>query len=59
MLANDIFMDAYQTDVREELAHWRASRGLPSDAMSDYRSSGYAERIATERIGGTQAGWGA
>ena len=59
MLANDIFMDAYQTDVREELAHWRASRGFPSDAMSDYRSSGYAERIATERIGGTQAGWGA
>lgn len=59
MLANDVFMDAFQTDVREELAQWRASRGLPSDPMSDYRSSGYAERIASERIGGTQAGWGA
>ena len=59
MLANDIFMDAFQTDVREELAQWRASRGFPADPMADYRSSGYAERIANERIGGTQAGWGA
>lgn len=59
MLANDIFMDAYQTDVRKELAQWRASRGLPLDAMADFRSSGYAERVAKERVGGTQAGWGA
>lgn len=59
MMANDIFMDAYQTDVREELAHWRSQNGLPVDAMADYLKSGYAERIATERVGGTQAGWGA
>lgn len=59
MAANDIFMDAYQTDVREELAQWRHSRGLPLDAMGEYRASGYAEKIARERVGGEQAGWGA
>lgn len=59
MQANDIFMDAYQTDVRDELAQWRASRGFPLDPMGDYRASGYADKIATERVGGTQAGWGA
>lgn len=59
MAANDIFMDAYQTDVRAELAQWRQSRGLPLDAMGTYRSSGYAEQIARDRVGGEQAGWGA
>lgn len=57
--ANDIFMDAYQTDVRAELADWRHSRGLPADAMGEYLASGYAKKIADERVGGNQAGWGA
>jgi len=57
MLANDIFMDAYQADVREELAEWRKSRGFSRNAMSDYRSSGYAEKIIGRRVGGNQAGW--
>jgi L-rhamnose isomerase/sugar isomerase len=59
MLANDIFMDAYQTDVRAELASWREAKGLPLDAMGTYRASGYAEQIAKDRVGGEQAGWGA
>lgn len=59
MLANDIFMDAYQTDVRAELASWREAKGLPFDAMGTYRASGYAEQIAKDRVGGEQAGWGA
>lgn len=59
MAAHDIFMDAYQTDVRQELAEWRHSRGLALDAMAEYRASGYAEKIARERVGGEQAGWGA
>jgi L-rhamnose isomerase / sugar isomerase len=59
MLAHDIFMDAFLTDVRQDLAAWRASKGLPLDAMGAYRSSGYAQKIASERVGGTQAGWGA
>lgn len=59
MAAHDIFMDAFQTDVRDELAQWRHSRGFALDAMAEYRESGYAERIAAERVGGNQAGWGA
>jgi L-rhamnose isomerase/sugar isomerase len=57
--ANEIFMDAYQTDVRADLAAWRESRGLPADPMRAYLASGYQQRIAEERLGGVQAGWGA
>ncbi|MBO1901046.1 L-rhamnose isomerase [Leucobacter weissii] len=57
--ANGVFMDAFQTDVRPALAEWRESRGLPADPMAAYASSGYFERIAAERVGGTQASWGA
>lgn len=59
MAANDIFMDAFQTDVREELSQWRASRGLPADPMGAFRSSGYAEQVSLDRVGGVQASWGA
>lgn len=59
LAAHGILMDAFYTDVRVDLAAWRASRGLPADPMAAYRASGYAERIVAERIGGTQAGWGA
>ena len=57
--ANGILMDAFYTDVRPLLAEWRGSRGLPADPMAAYLASGYQERIASERVGGTQAGWGA
>lgn len=57
--ANDILMDAFYTDVRKDLAAWRESRGLPADPMRAYLASGYAEKIASERVGGTAAGWGA
>ncbi|MCM3848304.1 L-rhamnose isomerase [Pseudonocardia sp. DR1-2] len=56
--ANAILMDAYHTDVRPLLAEFRASRGLPADPFATYRTSGHAERIAAERVGGTQASWG-
>jgi len=56
---NVVLMDAFYTDVRPMLAEWRRSRGVPSDPMAAYRASGYAERIVAERVGGTQAGWGA
>ncbi len=37
-----------------------ASRaGLPADPMAAYAASGYQDRIAADRVGGTQAGWGA
>ncbi len=57
--ANEVFMDAFQTDVRADLAAWRESRGLPADPMRAYLDSGYQQRIAEDRVGGVQAGWGA
>lgn len=59
LAANALTMDAFQTDVRPQLAAWREGRGLPADPMAAYAASGYAERIAAERVGGVQAGWGA
>ncbi|WP_436787842.1 L-rhamnose isomerase [Yinghuangia sp. YIM S10712] len=57
--ANAVLMDAYNTDVRPLLAELRAEQGLAPDPMAAYAASGYAERIRAERVGGTQAGWGA
>jgi L-rhamnose isomerase/sugar isomerase len=59
LAANAVFMDAFYTDVRPALAQWRESRGLPADPMAAYAASGYQQRIVAERVGGTQAGWGA
>ena len=57
--ANAVLMDAYNTDVRPLLADLRQRQGLDPDPIAAYARSGYAERIATERVGGAQAGWGA
>jgi L-rhamnose isomerase / sugar isomerase len=57
--ANAVLMDAYNTDVRPLLAEVRAEQGLHPDPVAAYAASGYAERIRAERVGGTQAGWGA
>jgi L-rhamnose isomerase / sugar isomerase len=57
--AHGVLMDAYNTDVRPLLAELRIEQGLDPDPMAAYASSGYAERIVAERVGGTQAGWGA
>ncbi|WP_028048702.1 L-rhamnose isomerase [Cellulomonas sp. URHD0024] len=59
LTANGMFMDAFYTDVRPALAAWREERGLPADPMAAYAVSGYGRRIADERVGGAQAGWGA
>jgi L-rhamnose isomerase/sugar isomerase len=45
--------------VRPALAEWRESRGLAADPMAAYAASGYQEKIAADRVGGVQAGWGA
>jgi L-rhamnose isomerase / sugar isomerase len=57
--ANGVLMDAYNTDVRPLLAELRAELGLGPDPLAAYARSGYGERIVAERVGGTQAGWGA
>ncbi|RYP88329.1 L-rhamnose isomerase [Nocardioides guangzhouensis] len=57
LAANEIFMDAFYTDVRRDLAGWREERGLPADPMAAYDASGYQQQIEADRVGGNQAGW--
>ncbi|MDR1077861.1 MAG: L-rhamnose isomerase [Propionibacteriaceae bacterium] len=57
LAANAIYMDAFYTDVRSDLADLRVSRGLPGDPVAAFKSSGYQDRIEAERIGGVQASW--
>jgi L-rhamnose isomerase/sugar isomerase len=59
LAANDILMDAYNTDVRPLLGEMRNEMGLDADPMKAYLASGYGAKIAAERVGGAQAGWGA
>ena len=58
LAANDIFIDAFNTDVRPMLAELRESQGLAPDPMRAFLDSGYLERIRSERVGGNAAGWG-
>ena len=60
LAGNGILMDAFYTDVRGDLADWRtvAWPARPT-RWPPTRQSGYGERIAAERVGGDQAGWGA
>lgn len=59
LAANAALMDAYNTDVRPMLADLRENQGLDPDPMAAHARSGYVERVAEERRGGAQAGWGA
>ena len=57
--ANAILMDAFWTDVRPALAAFREEQGHPADPFGAFRASGYEEKVAAERVGGNQMGWGA
>ncbi|WP_210439457.1 L-rhamnose isomerase [Nocardioides xinjiangensis] len=57
LLANQVFMDAFYTDVRADLAAWREERGLPADPMRSYLESGYQQQIEADRVGGSQLSW--
>ncbi|MEU9286281.1 L-rhamnose isomerase [Streptomyces sp. NPDC048275] len=59
LAANAVVMDAYNTDVRPLLGEVRAELGLDPDPVAAYHRSGWAAKIAEERVGGQQAGWGA
>ncbi|MEU2118066.1 L-rhamnose isomerase [Streptomyces sp. NPDC016459] len=59
LAANAVLMDAYNTDVRPLLREVREEQGLAPDPVAAYAASGWQERIATDRVGGEQAGWGA
>jgi L-rhamnose isomerase/sugar isomerase len=57
MAAHNVLADAFQTDVRPLLRHVREEMGLPPDPLVAYAESGYAEKIAAERVGGGRSGW--
>jgi L-rhamnose isomerase/sugar isomerase len=57
--ANAALMDAYNTDVRPLLREVREELGIHPEPVAAYKASGWAERIVADRVGGTQAGWGA
>jgi len=59
LAAYGILKDAYDTDVRGMLADIRESKGLDPDPMRAFMASGYLAKIAEQRVGGTQASWGA
>ena len=59
LLANDVLMDAYNTDVRPLLVELREEQGIDGDPMRAFNKSGYLTKISAERVGGNQAGWGA
>ncbi|MFF3706030.1 L-rhamnose isomerase [Streptomyces phaeochromogenes] len=59
LAANAVVMDAYNTDVRPLVAEVREELGLDPDPMAAYHASGWQQKIAAERVGGQQAGWGA
>ncbi|ASU78872.1 L-rhamnose isomerase [Actinopolyspora erythraea] len=57
--ANEVLMDAYNSDVRPLLREARREMGVEPDPIAAYRASGHQEKLAAERQGGQQAGWGA
>ena len=47
--AHEVLLDAYRTDVRPLCARARARLGAEEDPIAALRSSGYAERVTTQR----------
>jgi L-rhamnose isomerase/sugar isomerase len=57
LAATRIVADAFSTDVRPLCAWVREHLGAAVDPIGAFRASGYTERIAAERAGGTAAAW--
>lgn len=55
--ANAVFMDAFYTDVRADLAAYREAKGLPADPVKAFWESGYQQQVQAERVGGQAASW--
>jgi len=53
--AENIYRDAFSTDVRPAVREWRRAKGLAEDPLAAFRESGYMERITRERAGRTAA----
>jgi len=52
-----VLVDAFRTDVRPLCAKVRAELGASEDPVAAFRASGYAAKIAEERVGGKAASW--
>ncbi len=53
--AENLYKDAFSTDVRPAVREWRRSKGLAEDPLAAFRSSGYMDRITRERAGRSTA----
>jgi len=47
--AEELLRGSFWQDVRPAVREWRKARNLPVDPLQAFRSSGYLERITTER----------
>jgi L-rhamnose isomerase/sugar isomerase len=56
--AENIYKDAFSTDVRPAIREWRRAKGLGEDPLVAFRQSGYLERITNERKGRATEGGG-
>jgi L-rhamnose isomerase/sugar isomerase len=53
-----LLLDAYSTDVRPLCAKVREDLGGSADPISEFKESGYFEKVLKERGEGVGAGWG-
>lgn len=49
--AENLYKDAFSTDVRPAVREWRRAKHLADDPLAAFRASGYLERITRERAG--------
>ena len=56
--SEELFRNAFWTDVRPAVRAWREARNLPTDPLQELRTSGYVERISAERGARNQASGG-
>jgi L-rhamnose isomerase/sugar isomerase len=47
--SEEMFRDAFWTDVRPMVRAWREARGIPADPLQELRDSRYVERISEDR----------
>jgi L-rhamnose isomerase/sugar isomerase len=57
--AHGALMDAFNTDVRPLLAEVRDEMGIDPEPVKAFKRSGYLEKVAEQRVGGSAMGWGA
>ena len=49
--AENIYKDAFSTDVRTAVREWRHTKGLAENPLAAFRESGYMARITRDRAG--------